>query len=115
MPTATYYARCADKAMSTYDDVIAGKISGGPFYMITRGQLAYIDSFAGLVPCKVLSIADDDTVTVRVTAARRGYARGEVTDIRPPFLVKRSQVFTRRGQPVINGRVIVVPDDAIAS
>lgn len=48
------------------------------------GDYAYLDSFAGLVPCKVYIIDGPSgmastlqTITVRLTANRRAYKRGE--------------------------------------
>lgn len=54
---------------------------------LRAGALAYFDSFvAGLVPCKVLSIKgesaecarSDQEVTLKLTAARGPYKRGEI-------------------------------------
>lgn len=70
------------------------------------GTLAYLDSFRGLVPCKVIAvyapgdgnrIASSD-ITVRITAKRPGYTRGEVIHRQGAFsVVPRKQVFTTRG------------------
>lgn len=52
-------------------------------YTIAAGDLAYIDSFAGLVPCKVLEVHPPEegyhraAATVRVTGARPGWPKGE--------------------------------------
>lgn len=44
-------------------------------------MLAYIDSFVGLVPCKVRSVVSDSSgvvaLEVRITATRSSYQRGE--------------------------------------
>lgn len=51
---------------------------------LRTGQLAYYDSFAGLIPCRVLTItgrpgiaSTAQNVTVRLTGARGAYRRGE--------------------------------------
>lgn len=53
------------------------------------GELAYIDCFTGLVPCKVLQVVESGTptqcvtsgnLTVRVTAKRGAYRVGEVIE-----------------------------------
>ena len=60
------------------------------------GDLAYIDSIkAGLVPCKVISIAGRD-VTVRVTADRYGYDRGAVVTLYCLQVIPRGAVHRRR-------------------
>lgn len=53
--------------------------------VLKTGDLAALDTFAGAIPCKVLSITgtsgrcgSDQGVTVRLTAARGAYKRGEV-------------------------------------
>jgi hypothetical protein len=54
-------------------------------YTLSAGDLAYIDSFSGLVPCKVLAVEPGPYGTsgtwarVRVTAPRPAYRRGEET------------------------------------
>ena len=52
---------------------------------LTTGCLAYFDSFAGLVPCWIMSIAGPlgtpstaQRVTVKFTAKRGPYKRGEI-------------------------------------
>ena len=86
-------------------------------FLLHRGHLAYLDTFAGLVPCKVLSVDDEGRMTVKVTARRRGYARGEVLAGQRPNLdvLKRTQVVTRRGQFRILGRTVVIPDSGLRS
>lgn len=51
---------------------------------LRSGDLAYVDSFAGLIPCKVISITgnsgrcgSDQSVTVKLTANRGAYKRGQ--------------------------------------
>lgn len=60
------------------------------------GTLAAIDSFAGLIPCKALEVEPDGrTVTVKVTAARPGYRKGETLRLDHNIVVPRSHIFTR--------------------
>jgi len=75
------------------------------------GALAYLDTmFAGLVPVKVLAVdepADGHMVagslTVKVTAARRGYRRGEIiADQKAHQVVPRSHRYVRSGIYRIN-------------
>lgn len=47
--------------------------------ILKAGCLAYFDSFAGLVPCKVLRVSDDPDIAgtlVQITADRGAYKRG---------------------------------------
>jgi len=78
--------------------------------IIRRGDLAYYESFAGMVPVKVLDQATHRTATgsvdgviVRVTADRGTYRRGEVMTAAEFAIVPRSHVRTRNGvQYVVN-------------
>jgi hypothetical protein len=79
-------------------------------YTLAAGDLAYIDSFSGLVPCKVLSIAPYDAgiprmvARVRVTAPRPGWKRGEIHGGVVGFsVVARPQVRRRRWSTRIIG------------
>lgn len=67
------------------------------------GDLAYFDSFAGLVPVKVLRIAEDGTVFAKVTARRDAYWPGQVVTAKPIHMVPRKHVVTRSGQKEIIG------------
>ena len=68
--------------------VIIGKI----------GDLAYLDTYrSGLVPCKVTEI-NPRSVTVKVTADRRGYSRGEIVDAVWYRVTPRTAVRLRRSQ-----------------
>jgi hypothetical protein len=75
------------------------------------GTLAFFDSFAGLIPCKVVSVpkggpfagwilSEQTTVDIVavVTAARGPYRRGECLKIRPHVCVPREQAILRGGQ-----------------
>lgn len=66
------------------------------------GTLAYLDTMRGLVPCKVIAVKEPsdghhftETVTVRVTATRPLYKRGEVVNRWAPSVIPRSHVFTQ--------------------
>lgn len=70
---------------------------------LKTGCLAYLDSFAGLVPCKVESIkrqADGliHTVqaTVRFTATRGAYKRGDVHTSSCLWVFPRDAVYRQR-------------------
>ena len=69
-----------------------------------KEHLGYIDSFAGLIPCKIISL-DKREVTVKVTAKRPGYKRGEIVKTLRTRVVYRSQVRTRNGQYRLIGSV----------
>jgi hypothetical protein len=50
--------------------------------ILKSGILAYLDTFAGMIPCKVLSVkgesgppSSSQDVTVRLTASRGAYER----------------------------------------
>ncbi|MGI0133672.1 MAG: hypothetical protein ACREBW_01780 [Candidatus Micrarchaeaceae archaeon] len=67
--------------------------------ILSVGTKAYLDSFVGLVPCKVLAISEEHRVTVKLTAQRGAYKRGEVLpDQSARHIVPRSAVFIRCGQ-----------------
>lgn len=65
--------------------------------ILKTGALAYIDTIAsGLVPCKVIAVYGGHWphVTVRVTATRYAYTRGEtVTGMSPRIVVPRMAVY----------------------
>lgn len=71
-------------------------------HVLQIGSFAYIDSFTGLVPCKVQEIGRDSNgsalATVRVTAARRGYNRGEIVTLRAVRVIPRGAVYIRSHQ-----------------
>ncbi len=73
------------------------------------GTLAFIDSFAGLVPCKVVAVAKggpfpgwlaagESAVTIKPTVSRGGYRKGETIQQTAAQVVPRSQVVTRSGK-----------------
>ena len=73
-----------------------------------KGTLAYYDTFAGLVPCKVLEIKDDcygfhfgpyDALKIQVTADRGPYKKGEMLTapavrVPPKTMVKKNTYST---------------------
>ena len=60
-------------------------------------MLAYYDTFSGLIPCKVLQITGD-TCTIKLTAARGAYKRGEIlTDTNRRYVWDRAKSFPKRG------------------
>ena len=74
------------------------------------GSLAYLDSFSGLVPCKVLAIKKDPEnpdslfwtdVTFRVTAKRPGFERGEKLTCHGRSVIPRDAVRVRNHKYVI--------------
>lgn len=69
------------------------------------GELAYLDTFSGLVPCRVLGwvkedpyFGDRDELQVKLTATRGAYRRGEVSQWPVGTVVPRSSVRVRSGQ-----------------
>lgn len=67
---------------------------------VMEGQLAYYDSFGGLVPVRVLRVEKGkcmDHITVRVTAHRGPYRRGEVLKAISTHVVPREWVRFRHG------------------
>jgi hypothetical protein len=60
------------------------------------GTLAYYDSFAGLIPCKVQSTNGDDTV-VKLTATRGAYKRGEILTLHTRNVIERHRIRIRCG------------------
>lgn len=65
--------------------------------------LAYVDSAAGMVPCRVESVESDGTVTVTVTADRPAWHRGETVTLNPTHVVPRCHVRHRRHGTFIVG------------
>lgn len=76
---------------------------------LQKGSNAYYDAFAGLVPCKVIDIQSDYTmsgghlVTFKVTANRPGYKRGELLSASSLFVVPREAVYMQDHQYRIGG------------
>jgi len=65
----------------------------------TAKDLAYIDSFCGLIPCKVRAIFEDSRqVNVIVTVNRSGYKKGEIIISTFDRIIPRKQVYTKNSQ-----------------
>jgi len=67
--------------------------------------LAYLDTFTGLIPCRVLgwdlsslSFRDGARLLVKVTADRGAFCRGEVLSEDPWHVVPRDMIRRRSGQ-----------------
>lgn len=61
------------------------------------GELAYLDTFAGMVPCKVLEVREGgQLVTVEVTAQRGAYKVGDRITQRWEWVIPRTSVHRRR-------------------
>ena len=72
------------------------------------GSLAYLDSFAGLVPCKVTGVNAVGEVQARVTARRGAYLPGDASPwMQPRYIIPRSHVRRFRGQYMIMSRYYV--------
>lgn len=64
---------------------------------LRTGMLAYWDTFAGLVPCKVTAIKAAGEVSFTVTADRGPYQRGDSVWRGNGRVVPRKAVYTRTG------------------
>ena len=88
----------------------------GAWFSVHRGVMAYLDTFSGLVPCRVESVDDAGNVTVKLTGTRGAYKRGEtLTGQRAGLsVVPRTAVFVRSGRYVISGLPTrAIPDSAL--
>ena len=69
------------------------------------GELAYLDTISGLVPCKVLNIMNLDpfskNIRVKITANRKGYKKNETVEVKYRTVVPRKSVVTRQGKLMI--------------
>ena len=61
-----------------------------------NGDLAFYDSFVGLVPCKIIHTQSDFT-SVRFTATRKCYKQNEILLLPTRHIVLRTQVHHRHG------------------
>ena len=65
--------------------------------------LAYHDTFAGLVPCRILAVGDwndgSSAARIQYTAARSNgaYMRGDIYTVALRHLVPRNAIFRRAG------------------
>ena len=70
------------------------------FATFIAGTLAYYDTFSGLIPCKVVAVLKDcngrligrDELTIKLTATRGAYKRGEVLTVSASIAPPRSMV-----------------------
>ena len=58
-------------------------------------ELAYFDSFSGMIPCKVINI-DNDRITVKLTGKRGAYKRGEILTFNTLHIIPRDSVRKNR-------------------
>lgn len=90
-----------------YDD----KVTDEGHFALTVKTLAYLDTFAGLIPCVVTQVRGRGELTVRVTAGRLGYAARETVEVsnndRIPRAIPRTMVYVRRGQYRIAGHPVI--------
>lgn len=71
------------------------------------GTLAYIDSFGGLIPCKVIEINEiPRKITVKVTANRPGYKRNEIVTYHASWIIPRSSVYISCGKYKIRNNYV---------
>ena len=59
---------------------------------LAKGTLAYIDSFSGLVKCRVLAVKSQTDIQVEVTATRAAYKRGDKLSATVMGIVPREAV-----------------------
>lgn len=63
------------------------------------GDLAYYDSFTGLIPCKVLDVENGWATEIKITATRGGYKKGErLYGFSPRHVIRRAQIHVKNGQ-----------------
>lgn len=59
------------------------------------GQLAYVDTFAGLVKCKVTCIASNGQIECRITGKSPSYYLGTTYAFSPNHVIPRDKVHIR--------------------
>jgi hypothetical protein len=59
-------------------------------------ELAYFDSFSGMIPCKVINIESDNKITIKITCNHGAYRRGEVRTDNTLHIVPRESVHHNR-------------------
>ena len=73
------------------------------------GDLAYYDSFDGMIPCKILDIEDrfdqgnmtHKYITARITATRKGWKKGDLYTARDYRFIPRNCVHVKDGNYLI--------------
>lgn len=86
---------------------------------LKTGILAYLDTFSGQIPCRVLAVAGDSegricapspTVKVKLTATRGAYRRGEIVESTAFHVYPRECRVVRNGHYRIKTNYIVKGD-----
>lgn len=67
------------------------------------GDLAALDTFSGLVPCRVVDPNTAQGVAVTVTADRGAYRKGETVYMPARYVIPRTAIRVRGGRFVIVG------------
>lgn len=84
-----------------------------PIPVLSVGSLAYFDTYAGMIPCKVLKLTENDA-TIQLTAKRGAYKRGEIIETAARWhVVPRTAVYSRSGRIHI-AQYTVAPQAGIA-
>jgi hypothetical protein len=65
---------------------------------LSKGILAYYDTFAGLIPCEVVRVTSRMDVTVKLNANRGAYKRGEVCNTTASLVIPRACIRVKCGQ-----------------
>lgn len=83
-----------------------------PIPPLASGDLAYLNTADGLVPCKVLTINEWGQACVQITATRPGWPKDKVFTMGSPrlSLVSRGQVIRRNGDTTIVGTLLIRTD-----
>lgn len=68
---------------------------------IMPGTLVYLDTFAGLLPAKVVACHDLHHATVKLTADRGAWRRGERIFTEARYAVPRTLVYQKKRKTVI--------------
>lgn len=74
------------------------------------GELAYYDTFSGLIPCKVIEVIlwgsgktiQSGKVKIKLTADRQAYKRGEILEVTADNVIPRNHIRTSSGKYKIN-------------
>ena len=83
-------------------------------YALLPGTLAYVDTFNGLIPCKITEVRGPGDVSFVVTADRPAWKRGETDSVQhndvTSLVIPRTAVYTRGGKlRIAHGTVIAYP------
>lgn len=62
--------------------------------------LAYLDSFSGIVPCRILAVGDwqddESEARIKITATRGAHERGTLETVKLSRLIPRSALYRSR-------------------